>query len=388
MKCPMLVPAVVMLLAGLVPAWAWGIDFGINIHRGGALDAQVAALMQARNFRSARMDLPWDADATDLRDQASRIRANGGTVEVSLQVAFQWDASCSTDLSGIEQQAYAQAVPAIDGVKDLVQDFELLNETQLRPEIQREVPWNSAGSATAPYVDKPCVAALVAALRGMSRAAADVRASSGLPLRTIVGVVGRDFGFLTFLRQQGVQWDVTGFHIYPLASQRSLLSDAWYGAGGPLAQLAAFGKPVRINEINCGEIYQPDYGTPSSIETCLRGLARHLNDLIAQQAAVIESVSFYALFDEPEEPAPENRFGLMQDIDHPKLHLFLATAFAGGQLTAGERQALDDLGLIAKPGAIAAACRRVLPQRAKPLGRRNACGSRAVPIAVAHGSPP
>jgi len=321
-------------------------DFGIISHHDGTLNEQVAWLMRQRGFKHARMDLMWERDPSALRDQASRIRANGGTVQVSLQVAYQWDHSCNRNLASLEQQAHDQAATLINAVKDVIHDFELLNEVQLRPEIQQEVTWNSAGTSAAPYKGKPCVAALTAALRGMSRAVADVRASSGLPLRSILGVVGRDFGYLSYMRQQGVQWDVTGFHVYPKADQRSLLADPWYGPGGPFAQLASFGKPVHVNELNCGEIYAPDFGSRASVEKCLRGLTRHLWAIRRQQVAHIEAVYFYELFDEPQKEAPENRFGLMQDLAHPKVLLFLASAFAGGALSAGERLELTSRGLL------------------------------------------
>ena len=42
---------------------------------------------------------------------------------------------------------------------------------------------------------------------------------SGLPLRVVMGVIGRDFGLLSYLQDEGVQWDVTGFHVYPHAAQ-------------------------------------------------------------------------------------------------------------------------------------------------------------------------
>jgi hypothetical protein len=304
--------------------------------------------MKARNLQSSRMDL-WAGDTTAFRDQAQKIRANGGSVEVSLQISYQWNNSCPQDLNYVEQDSYNQTVALVNQVKNIVHDFELLNETQLRPEIQREVSWNNQGTATAGYAGKPCVATLTSVLRGMSRAISDVRTSSGLPLRTILGAVGRDFGFLTYMRQQGVQWDVTGYHIYPRQEHASLLNDTWFGTGGPLAQLASFGKPVHINEINCGEIYDGNYENQAGMadtEKCLKGVARHLKDLRSQKIANIESIHMYELLDEPAKAAPENHFGLMYNLTQPKVHLYLVTAFAGGTLSAQERAELTSRGLL------------------------------------------
>ncbi|MEJ6022117.1 Ig-like domain-containing protein [Ramlibacter sp. PS4R-6] len=339
------------IVAATLATPARAIDIGVNTHRGGtaATNDQVAAVMKQRNLKTSRMDLIGGQDQSAFRDQVQKIRANGGTVEVALQISYQWDNSCNPNLAGVEQDAYNQAAAAVNGVKDIVHDFELLNETQLRPEIMREVPWNSAGTATAPYQGKPCVATLTAVLRGMSRAIRDIRASSGVPLRTILGEVGRDFGFLAFMQQNGVLFDVVGWHVYPHANTASMLTDPWFGTGGPLAQLAKFGKPVHVNEFNCGEIYDAGYensaGAPVT-EACLKAFAKHLKDLRAQTIANIESVHVYELLDEPTKAAPENRFGLMYNLSTPKLHLALASAFAGGALSAAERLAITSRGLL------------------------------------------
>lgn len=335
----------------LACASASAMDFGINTHQVGtaSANAQVAAVMQQRNLKTMRVDLMYDRDPAAVRDQVQRIRANGGRAEAVLMTAFQWDQSCSQALATVEQDAYRQTSTAVGAVKDLVQDFELLNETQLRAEIRQEVAWNTAGTASAPYQNKPCVASLAAALRGMSRAVRDVRASSGLPLRTILGLVGRDFGFATFMQQSGVLVDVIGFHVYPYSYHASLLTDPWYGDGGPLKQLAALGKPVHINEFNCGEIYDAGYENRAGgqvTEACLQGMARHLKDLKGQAIANVESLHVYELLDEAAKPAPENRFGLMVDIDTPKVHMTLVAALAGATLSSDERLQLTSRGLL------------------------------------------
>jgi hypothetical protein len=331
---------------------AFALDIvGVNTHSGGSstTNSQVATVMANRNLRSTRMDLMVGQDQTALRDQIQQIRANGGSAEVAVQISYQWDSSCNPNLSFVEQDSYNQTVTVVNQVKDIVSDFELLNETQLRPEIQREVPWNSAGTSTTPYQNKPCVATLTAVLRGMSRAIHDVSASSGLRLRVILGAVGRDFGFLTYMQQQGVQWDVTGFHVYPHYYDASLLSDTWYGPGGPLAQLASFGKPVHINEFDCGEIYDSAYENQAGMtdtEQCLKSLTKHLKDLRGQTIANLESIHMYELVDEPSKAAPENRFGVMYNLTTPKVHLYLVTAFAGGTLTSAEQSAITSRGLL------------------------------------------
>jgi len=325
-------------------------QLGVNIHTGsdGATNTQRAAIMQQRNLRSARMDL-WAGDQTAFRDQVIKIRANGGSVEVSLQTSFQWDNSCNQNLAAVEQTAYSDAYALVNQHKDIVFDYEMLNETQLRPEIMNEVAWNQQLGSTAGYQNKPCVASLTAALKGISHAIRDVRTQSGQPLRVILGEVGRDFGFLTYMQQQGVQWDVTGFHNYPREENALMSSDPWFGTGGPLAQMAAFGKPIRFNEFNCGEIYDGNFenqaGQPDT-EKCFRALVKHLRDLRNQTVANLESVSFYELVDEPGKPAPENHFGIMYNLTTPKVSTYVAAAFAGGTLTTAERNELTSRNLL------------------------------------------
>ena len=110
-------------------------------------NTQVAGVMKARNLKSSRMDLIWNGNQAAFRDQVQRIRANGGNVQAALQICYQWDNSCNPNLAAVEQDAYNQTYSTVNAMKDLVQDYELLNETQLRPEITREVPWNSAGTS-------------------------------------------------------------------------------------------------------------------------------------------------------------------------------------------------------------------------------------------------
>jgi hypothetical protein len=206
-----------------------------------------------------------------------------------------------------------------------------------------EVAPDRQGSSTTAFDNSPCAHSLAAVARGISRA---VQAHGQ---RVILGAVGRDWGFLWFMLQQGVAWDVTGYHTYPRADSPSLLSDAWYGAGGPLAQLAEFGKPVTINEFNCGEIYRPSYenqaGRPVT-EACLASITAHMAELRDQQLVKLESIIAYQLLDQPAERTPQNRFGLMYTLDSPKPALYLLIAFAGGSLTAAEQQAITSRGLL------------------------------------------
>jgi hypothetical protein len=327
-----------------------GTLIGANIHAGGGdpvTNQKLADVMSSRRLMNARMDFTPDSDVTAFRDQVLRLQAKGIKAETSLQSSYQWDHSCNQNVTFVEQDAYNQTVSMVDKIKDVIQDFELLNEVSLRSDTAAQVtPYK--GTPALGYAGKSCYTTLAAVLRGMSRAVVDRRNASGLPLRVILGAVSNDFGFLQFMQQQGVTFDVVGYHAYPKVTQTTLVDDNWYGPGGPLAQLALFNKPVRINEFNCGEIYGADYTNqvqPAGTDNCLSSIQKHLKAILAQKLVRLETVHAYEIIDRPSQAVPENRFGLMYDLDHPKLHVALYSSFAGGYVSPTERQQLDALGV-------------------------------------------
>ena len=303
--------------------------------------------MALRGMKTARMDLFQGGNLAMFRDQVTRLNAKGIKVETSLQVSYQWDHTCNQNFATVQANTYAQTTAMVQSLGDIVQDFELLNEVSLRSEAQAEIaPWNATPATS--YVGKPCYATMAAALKGMSTAIVDQRNATGRPYKVILGAVGNDFGLLEFMQQQGVAFDIVGYHIYPSMGNPLLGVDTWYGAGGALAQLAKFSKPVRINEFNCGEIYTSGYENAvgqSVTNTCLASIQKHLTSLVSQKVINLESIHAYEINDRPSQPVPENRFGLMYDLDNPKLHIALYSAFAGGTVTATEKQQLDSLGL-------------------------------------------
>jgi hypothetical protein len=328
-------------------------NVGLNLHTGGTSPSQnteIAAILQARNFKCARMDYYGDQSTTLARDMVSKINSFGGSVEMSMQIPYQWDNTiyAGARLATIETTAYDQTYAAVNAMKDLVHDYELLNEITHRPETSAQVP-NNSGQLESAYTGKTAFLSIAAVCRGMANAIHAVGAASGLPLRVILGTTGRDWGFLRFMQTQGVNFDVVGWHHYPAKVNASLPSDPWFGAGGAMAQLAAFNKPVTCNEFNAAEIYHAGYENAKDHPLTEQGFAsnaKHMLDLYSQTTCDLESVVFYELLDEPSKPAPENHFGLMSDLNTPKVSLYLATALAGGALSAAERTAITSRALL------------------------------------------
>jgi hypothetical protein len=325
--------------------------FGANIHGGGGTPVAnqlVANLLHDRGLRTVRMDLGTGQDQVPWRDQVLKLRALGIQAQATLFPTYQYSAKCDLDFAATQQDAYNQTVALVTAVRDLVSDFELMNEVPLRPELRAEVVPNSKTPASG-YAGKPCYAVKAAVLKGMYRAIRDVATTSGTTLRIIAGTVGRDWGYLDFLREQGIDFDVVGYHNYPSFPQEAWSTDSWYGAAGLFSELARYHRPVHLNEFNCGETYEAGFenlaGQPLT-ERCFKSQARFLLQVLDQATVRVESVHFYELLDAPNKPAPENHFGLWYSLTEPKVSAYLASAFAGGTLTPAEKSEITTRGLL------------------------------------------
>jgi len=337
--------------------------WGVNVHDGGNNPKLLAEKLSERNLKLVRMDL-WGYNPRSLakfRNTAAIFNAKGIAIQAACFVSFsngqKRNQDVGADLKAVEQSAYQQTLPQINATKDCVRDYELQNETSLYQNIF--VP-NSTGQKAGDF-DTPEGRLQAASLRGMSKAIDDIRKSSKLPIRIILGTVGRDWGFLTFMQNQGGHFDVIGYHIYPHLKHRPMDKNPWYGPGGPLGQLALFHKPVTINEFNAGEIYN---GTTNGMsrhpgtnylnkpgdpvtEDGFKSCDIHLKEITRQNAASVESVLFYEIWDEPHKAPPENRFGLFYDyaLQQPKISLLIASSFAGGTLSPAEQSELTTRGI-------------------------------------------
>ncbi len=339
----------------------FAIQWGANIHDGGSDPQTLAQRLAERNLKRVRMDLYGNDPVYLARfmNAARILNKQGIKIEAIVYTIFSAGQSRSqdvnADLAEVEQTAYKLTKNQIESTQNLIQYYELQNEVSLYQDIQVS---GSTGQNANDF-DVPRARLQAAALRGMSRAIDDARQASGLPLKIILGTTNRSFGFLKYMQQQGVLFDVVGYHIYPWEQHPPLDKDMWFGKGGPLGQLAAFNKPITINEFNAGEIYSGTgwHSTLANYENLpereitekgFRSLDKHLKEIINQTAANIEAVIFYEAWDEPQKTEPENRFGLYYDapaLNRPKISLLLAAYYAGGKLSQSERDLLSNRNL-------------------------------------------
>lgn len=111
------------------------------------------------------------------------------------------------------------------------------------------------------------------------------------------------YGFLQMLWEDGVRWDVTGFHWY---SDQGNIEHAGCNNANVLAKHAAFGPPVWITEFN----YKVSHATPDA-----NGTAAWMGEFIAQLQSVASTyklqVAFaYELFDESNLSGPNGHYGI------------------------------------------------------------------------------
>jgi uncharacterized repeat protein (TIGR02543 family) len=345
------VTADITLYAKWITATVGNIQWGGNIHGGGNNPQNMANKLRGRNFKQVRMDY-YGLDiayVTKFRNAVTALNAEGIEAHAIVFTDFSKGTSREHDynanLTEVETTTYQSTKTQVERIKDLVLVYELQNEIPLYDDMNKT---GTTGQNISDY-DTPAGRLQAAVLKGMYRALEEIRTSNGLPIRIILGTVDRRFGFLKYMEQQGVLFDIVGYHIYPSENHPLLDNDTWFGEGGPIGQLAKFNRPIHVNEFNCGEIYDSNYeneaGQPMT-EQGFRSLYKHLTTLISQSVANIEAVHFYEVCDEPNKAAPENRFGLYYDaeMENPKISLLIATAFAGGTLSEAEKALLTERG--------------------------------------------
>lgn len=345
-----------LLLLFAFPAFGAVKAYGVNYRTFVAGDVDDDILVNKdRNFMVVRINLASNTNISNLRNLATKVRAYGGRVQAIVLSSMQDDSTCGTNFATIETNNYNETFALVDQVKDLIWDYELLNEATHRTWRSAQVPLNTGHTASA-YTGQSCYMALAAGLKGMSNAINDLKNSSGFPLRRILGTTGRDWGYLLFATAQGVNWDVVGYHIYPGFAQTDLLTDTWYGNGtdNVFIRLGQYGKPVTINEFNCQETYGAQAGLPNfdnivdSTQTlaCVNALKKHLTSINAQSSAVIESLVFYEMVDDTLKTNPEDRFGLSYTIANPKLQLDAVSTFTGGKVSKEGKAKLIRMGFL------------------------------------------
>lgn len=334
---------------------AWGVD-GPDSRRA---DLNVIfKLLQSRGLTQYRVgaNLAKDTDPYEVqmyKEMIALAKAHGITLKPILAVPFTWGDRTDAgkyptgDRAALYQQGYNRTYNFVMNFKNEINDWEMENELNLVALDTNGKKLFGRGWTAAEY-DTPIMNDWAAVLKGMSDAIDKINKDHGLHLRKALNTTSTMFGFLDFMASKGVNFDVISFHYYEVLGLNP--HRAWGGTKPSFdlfKKLASYGKPIVFNEVNCAEIYKPDYeneaGKPRT-EACYKSLNDTLTYLSHQQDANIESVCIYELYDEPAKKPPENRFGLMYDLNTPKIPLYLVSRFAGRTLPAHEAEELAKRG--------------------------------------------
>lgn len=316
-------------------------------------------VMKERGLTQFRIgvNLTKDTEPTEapmLRRAIAEAKAHGITLHPVFGFAFRWGDRTDAgnypkgDRDALYRQGFNRTYGFVNQFKHDIKDWELENEINLiahGPDGKRL--FGSGG--TAEEFEKPVMEDWAAVLRGASDAIDKINKENGLHLRKVLNTTSTMFGFLDFMAARGVGFDVISYHYYEVLGENP--NRAWNGRNprfNLFKKLATYKRPVIFNEINCGEIYKPDYGNKPGdhmTERCLKSLNDTLTALRDQKDVVVESISIYELLDEPSKAPPENRFGLMYDLKTPKIAMYLVSRFAGAPLAPEEAAELEKRGL-------------------------------------------
>lgn len=185
------------------------------------------------------------------------------------------------------------------------------------------------------------------ALQGMSDALQKVKTDTGRAMKSVVGIVGNDFGWTPFLEAGSVVIDVLSYHYYNGRRTNPHTYFAPYGTIDLFTSLAAIGKPIYINEFNAAEIYGPGLSPAVAYVASFAELSmmKHLDYMSSQtQGANIVEIYFYELNDEPGQGVVEGNFGLQTSNGAaPKNQILIAGFYAGARFTAAQLATLKPI---------------------------------------------
>lgn len=341
--------------AAAVPAW------GANGHPTQTTDwAPIFQVLQARGITQYRVDtnLTDNTDSYEIQmfqNMAALAKTYGITLKPILFTAFAFGDRTdggkypAGDSSALYMQGFFRTYTFVNLLKNDINDWEMGNEINLLVRDANGSPlWGKGWTAS--EFDTPLMNDWASVLKGMSDAIDLINSESGTHLRRTLNTTSTMFGFLDFMASKSIKFEIISYHYYEYLGTNP---HVYWGGVRPnfdlFQQLASYNKPVVFNEVNAAEIYESTYeneaGQPVT-EAGFKSLDATLNYLNTQTTANIEYVGIYELLDEPSKQPPESHFGLMYDINTPKVPLYLVSYFAGGALSSAERQELINRGFI------------------------------------------
>ncbi|MBO9099496.1 MULTISPECIES: glycosyl hydrolase 53 family protein [unclassified Rhizobium] len=338
----------------------WGVN-GPSVLENNRDYLKAFAVMKQRGLTTYRINLNLTATTPDAGNNLAEMISGAKKYNIKLKpilfTAFQWEDSLGksegmpTRRKAIYDDAYARTYEVVKRFRADITDWEMGNEIDLKTRFDNgNKDIGPPESWKAQTFNTPRMLDWASLLRGQSDAIVAVNKEFGTHLRSVLNVAQLQFGFLNFMIDQRVAFDVISYHYYEKLGTD--MTAHWNGSEEKVnlfKVLASFHRPIIINETNCGEIYDRDYqNVPGgNLNTeCLRSFNNILSAIANQTEADIEGVEAYTLIDLPQQTSPiERRFGLMYDLDHPKLSLAILAQYAGGLVTHDESRELAKLAI-------------------------------------------
>lgn len=338
-----------LILAFLSPGAVGAVKIGVNTHLGLRNTVSPPSTYN-RTFQVAKANglthmrlganLAYDTDSyavSDFRAIVNAAKANGVTLEVVLALPFGWGDRTDHgkypkgDAAALYAQGYNRTYNFVSQFAHDVRDWELQNEVNLLATDSSGARLFGKGMTTAEF-NTSLMNDYASLFKGMSDAIDRINAEKGTKLRRIVGTTSSMFGFIDFMLSKGVKIDILGYHYYePKGTDPTKY---WLANGSTFnlfTKMASYKRPVHVNELNCAEIYRSTFNNvngSATMQTCADNLKVMLNTFTKQTTANIETIHIYELLDEPGKASPENRFGLMFNLDSPKQILTTVSTIA------------------------------------------------------------
>lgn len=321
----------------------WGVN-GHPIHNPvfADYDKQFEVMTQ-NHLTTYRFDVTLTEDGfsqavAKTRQLVKAAKKWGVTLRPVLQVAFCWGDRTdggrykADDPQALYRQGFNRTYDFVNLFKNDIQDWEMLNEINLRLHDAQDKPLYGYGWRAEEF-DTPLMQDWSHVFQGMSDAIGKIKTDNGTSLRRILGTTSTQFGFLDYMQAQGVAYEVIVYHSYAHLEEDP--SKAWSLGTPPyhlFQKLASYGKPVHVTEVNAAEIYNDDYANQDSDEETQKGnqsLNKTLGFLKNQRDMKLEEVDVYELLDDPAQKKPaERRFGLMYNLTTPKPALSILRHFS------------------------------------------------------------
>lgn len=344
-------------MSSSLPAVAleWGVSSPSSMRKD---PEPVFRVMKERGFTVFRIgvNLTKDTEQTEapmLENVARLAKTYGIKLQAVFGFPFRWGDRTdggrypAGDRDALYQQGYNRTYDFVRQFKNEIDQWELENEINLVARDKDNKRLFGSGTTAAEF-EMPIMEDWAAVLRGASDAIDRINQENGLHLKKILNTTSTMFGFLDFMESRGVRYDLISYHYYEVLGQSPHRAwNGWNPRFDLFKKLASYRRHVLFNEVNCGEIYKPDYGNApgdAATERCLQNLNSMLTAIRDQKDVPIDTVSIYEIVDEPGKKPPENRFGLMYDLNRPKVALYLVSRFAGGKLAPEEAAELQKRG--------------------------------------------